>query len=131
MDDHDLPLVDRLQAAIGEVSTNRLLRARGGTQVTIPARARGSWIAELIGEQEAEFLIAALGPAPVKLTLPMANMRGPGARRRKARTMLAEGRSLAEVAHACDLHERTVSRVRAAMDKDGGASKQPELPFDI
>lgn len=109
---------------IGLEATVRLLRWRGGCEIAVPVRPEGSALARAIGEDAARALVDHFGPG--KLLLPMAAVRGAGARRVQALTMLRAGASLSEVALACDLHTRTVSRLRAQLDAEG----QPELPFD-
>lgn len=109
---------------IGLEATVRLLRWRGGCEIAVPVRPEGSALAREIGDDAARRMVAHFGPG--KLLLPMASVRGAGARRAQALEMLERGASLAEVALACDLHTRTVSRLRAQLD----AGCQPELPFD-
>jgi len=56
-------------------------------------------------------------------------MRGQSRRRAEAIEMLRQGASIQQVAMACDLHTRTVSNYRAALDAEAG-SNQMQLPFD-
>lgn len=116
-----------IEAAIGLDLTARLLKRRGGTEVTIPVRAKGSMLAEIIGLHGAEKVIAAIGPG--KVTLPCGYMRGAKARRAEAKRLLREGKSLREVALDCDVHTRTVSNYRAEIEAEDGAA-QMRLPFD-
>lgn len=101
---------------IGDELTAQLLRRRGGMELTIPVRPKGSMLAEIIGEAAALDLSVELGPG--KIVLPCAHLRGAGARRAEAKRMLAEGASIAETAKACGLHTRTVAGYRMAGGKD-------------
>lgn len=119
-------IAGQIEEAIGLDLTARLLKKRGGTEVTIPVRARGSMLADLVGLHAAEKVIEAIGPG--KVTLPCAYMRGAKGRRAEAIRMLRAGASLREVALACDMHTRTVSNYRAELDAEAGAA-QMRLPF--
>lgn len=120
-------LAGTIAGIIGEAACARLLSARGGTELVIPASPAGTLLAELIGETDAGRLIAALGPG--KISLPAGPARGAGARRRRALARLAAGESLLEVALGEDLSVRTVSRLRASAAE--APSRQFELPFDL
>ena len=112
--------------AIGPDLTVKLLKARGGTELMVPRRARGTVLAALVGEPAAERVIEALGPG--KVVLPCAHLRGAGARKLQAMQLLRAGRSLSEVALECDLHIRTVSNYRAELDA-GADDPQGKLPL--
>ncbi len=118
-------LAAEIAGVIGEASTAKLLGARGGTEMVIPTKATGSLLAELIGELDASRMIAAFGAG--KMMLPQGMARGAGAKRRRAQKMLADGASLQSVALACDVHLRTVSNYKAALND--APSRQFELPF--
>lgn len=120
-------IAGEIEAVIGLERTAMLLKRRGGTEVNIPVRARGSKLAEIIGVDATDAMIKAFGSA--KITLPCGHMRGAGARRAEAMKMLRQGASLSQVALACDLHSRTVSNYRAQIDAESTAS-QMKLPFD-
>lgn len=119
-------IAGEIEAIIGLDLTIRLLKRRGGTQIAVPVRAKGSRLAEIVGLHAAERMILALGPG--KLTLPCASMRGAKARRAEAIAMLRAGASLSQVALACDLHTRTVSNYRAQIDAESG-DRQLNLPL--
>lgn len=119
-------IAGEIEAIIGLDLTVRLLKRRGGTQIAIPVRAKGSKLAEIIGQQATERLALAMGPG--KITLPCAWMRGAKARRAEAIEMLKRGASLQQVALACDLHTRTVSNYRARLEGEAGAA-QMKLPL--
>jgi len=116
----------QIEQAIGLELTVQLLRRRGGTQVTVPTRPAGSYLAEVIGVEATRTLIAVIGPG--KVTLPCASMRGAKARRADAKAMLRAGKSLLQVALDCDLHTRTVSNYRAEIEAEDG-EKQMNLPL--
>lgn len=120
-------IAGEVEEAIGLDLTVRLLKRRGGTEITVPVRARGSMLAEIIGLHAAEKLVAAIGPG--KIMLPCGTMRGSRARRAEAIRMLRAGASIREVALACDLHSRSVSNYRAEIEAEAGAA-QMQLPFD-
>lgn len=102
---------------IGNDLALALFQLRGGTEITIPKRPEGPWLARTIDTEAATLLLIEFGPA--KLTLPMADGRGAGARRRKMRQMLADGASVMDPALACGLHVRTVHKYRAELrDED-------------
>lgn len=117
-------IAQRIADVIGDELALDLLRLRGGTEITIPKRIEGSWLARTIGEDAANLLLIEFGPA--NLTLPMGEGRGARARRRRAKKMLAEGASARDVALACGIHTRTVHKYRAELrDED-----QLSFPFD-
>lgn len=119
-----------IEETIGLELTVTLLKARGGTVVKIPNKPSGTLLARIVGEQATAKLINRIGPG--NIDLPCGHMRGRDATRlekkRRAFDMLAEGKSLREVALACDIHLRTASQYRAEMN-DRGPSQQSEFPF--
>lgn len=119
-------IAGEIEEAIGLEMAVVLLRAKGGTEISIPVQADGSALAALIGVEATQKLIDAMGAG--RLTLPMAGLRGAEAERRarreKALHMLKDGASLTAVAHACELNVRTVSNYRAELD-----DRQGELPI--
>ncbi|MFZ5749896.1 MAG: hypothetical protein ACOY5U_02400 [Pseudomonadota bacterium] len=119
-------IAGEIEAIIGLDLTVRLLKRRGGTQVAIPVRAKGSKLADIIGLHATERLAQAMGPG--KISLPCAHMRGARARRAEAMAMLRAGASLQQVALACDLHTRTVSNYRAMIEAEA-SREQLKLPL--
>ena len=109
-------IAGEIEAAIGLDATVTLLRARGGTEIEVPVRAKGSLLVKLIGLEAAETLIETMGPG--RLTLPCASLRGARAREAKAMQMLRDGASNSEVALACDMHVRTAGRLRKKLDAE-------------
>jgi len=108
---HFAGIASEVEAVIGVEQTRTLLAARGGTQISIPVRAANSSLAALIGEAAARQMIDAFGAGALRL--PMGVARGRAAKRQQAIDMLNGGASLSQVALACEIHVRTVSRYRA------------------
>lgn len=108
---------------IGDKLTQDLLARRGGMEVTIPVRPKGSMLAEIIGEAAARDLSIELGAG--RIVLPCAHLRGAGARRAEAKRMLEAGASIAETARACGLHTRTVAGYRMAASR----GEDPQMPL--
>ena len=119
-------LAAEIEEAIGREATLALLGRWGGCQIALPVKAEGSALAGVIGVDAAVALIRAFGHG--KITLPCADARGIKRRRAQAIAMLRAGRSLQEVALACDLHTRTVSLYRADIEAEAGAA-QMKLPL--
>ena len=119
-------LAAEIEEAIGREATLALLGRWGGCQIALPVKAEGSALAGVIGVDAAAALIRAFGHG--KITLPCADARGMRRRRAQAIAMLRAGRSLQEVALACDLHTRTVSLYRADIEAEAGAA-QMKLPL--
>jgi hypothetical protein len=120
-------IAGEIEGLIGVELTTALLRRRGGCQLSVPRRAKGSLLAEIIGLDAAQQMIDHFGQG--RLTLPCSDMRGAKRRRAEAKAMLRQGASLQQVALACDLHTRTVSNYRAEIEAEAG-SRQLALPFD-
>ncbi|WP_296639154.1 hypothetical protein [Roseinatronobacter sp.] len=120
-------IAGEIERVIGLDLTVRLLQRRGGCELHIPQRVPGSLLADIVGDDAAAKLAEVIGPG--KIVLPCAHLRGQGARREDARAMLRQGASLQQVALACDMHMRTVSRLRAEIETEAGL-RQPKLPFD-
>lgn len=120
-------IAGQIEEAIGLDLAVRLLKRRGGCEIHIPRRIKGSQLAEILGEDAAARVADALGPG--KVLLPCGYLRGQFARRAEAKRMLRQGASLQEVALACDMHTRSVSRLRAEIEAEA-QTRQPTLPFD-
>ncbi|WP_236549851.1 N-acetylmuramoyl-L-alanine amidase [Profundibacterium mesophilum] len=115
--------VERLIEALGDLETERLLRRFGGAKIRIPHEADGGKLAAQVGVRTVDALIEAFGPGAI--VLPMGEFRGQAARRRRAAWLLSEGRTIRQVALACDLHQRSVERISARMRDE----RQMRLPF--
>lgn len=115
-----------IEEIIGLDLALKLLKAKGGQTIQIPVRAQGTELARIIGCEACERLAKDYGAG--RLPLPMAAQKGSERdrreRREKAERMLRDGASIAEVARACELHERTVQNYRARLD-----DRQGELPL--
>lgn len=122
---HLTGIAAQIEQAIGRDLTDRLLRERGGCEINIPDKARGSRLAGIIGDEATKALIYEIGPG--RYVLPVSHMRGTGGRKRRAIAMLREGRSNREVALACDLHTRTVTNYRAELA--AGDAEDDQLPL--
>lgn len=101
-----LGLVERLA---GLEAAEELVRRRGGTEIKLSAHPKGV-LATIVGPEAAKAIVEERGPE--KVTVPMANLRGQGAKRAAVARLSAEGKSASQVALICDVHERTVRRVR-------------------
>lgn len=116
---------------IGEAAALSLMAERGGTEVKIPVRVKGSQLARIVGTEACQLMIAKFGPG--RLLIPLGPARGQKGRRTAAMQMLREGKSVRDVARACDLHERSVWNFRATLRDRGQIGRddsQGQLPFD-
>ncbi len=115
-------IAGQIEEAIGIELTTALMRRWGGLQISIPVRARGSKLAEVIGVDAVEVLIRDVGHG--RITLPCGSMRGHkrlvSERKAGAMQALRAGRSLQQVALEYDLHTRTVSNYRAELEAEAG-----------
>lgn len=113
-------IAGEIEQIIGLERTVRLLKARGGTEVLIPKRPDGTMLCRLIGSEATQRLIDEMGHG--RITLPCGNMRGRDAARdeakARARAMMAQGKSNLEIALACDLHVRTVTKYRSEIENE-------------
>jgi len=96
----------------GDAAALRLVQLRGGTKMKFGDRPT-SPLAQIIGEAAARAVVEEIGQGP--FIIPMANVRGPAARRAAAARLLNAGATAQEVALAVDVHERTARRVRKRM----------------
>lgn len=120
-----------IEDMIGTELTLKLLAERGGTRISVPMKAAGSALADIIGEEATEILIEEMGVNPV--ILPNANFRGMRARRARGQEMLRRGASLQEVALEIGCHVRTVTNwkrdMRARGETIAPKGTQLRLPF--
>lgn len=121
-------IAGEIEEVIGLDLAVRLLKARGGTEIAIPARIPGSQLEQLVGREAAARMLGYFGAG--KLRLPLGGVRGQAAynaaRKARALGMLRAGRSLREVALGCDLAMSTVSKYRDELATDA-ASPQGKL----
>lgn len=96
--------------AAGPAAALKLARELGGTELKLSGR-RGGKLARIVGLNEARAIVEALGHT--KIMVPMAGLRGARGRREAAARMLRAGASASRAALACDVHERTIWRIKA------------------
>jgi len=106
---HDIATATSVKVAL------ELASRCGGLQMSL-SDAPGSALVRAVGPEAASAIVKHVGRGVV--TIPMANIRGQRARRARSAEMLARGATPTEVALACDVHVRTVWRVKAAGAKD-------------
>jgi hypothetical protein len=98
----------------------------GGLQMSL-SDAPDSALVRAVGMEAAQAIVKHVGRGVV--TIPMANIRGQRARRARSAEMLAGGARPTDVAQACDVHVRTVWRVKAAI-RDGEDLRLPLFDRD-
>lgn len=103
-------LLADIEAAAGTAKALELARQCGGCQISLSA-APTSTLVKVVGLEAAQKIVDALGHG--RVIVPMANLRGQGARQAAAAQMLVKGASARQVALACDVHTRTAWRVKA------------------
>lgn len=111
-------LAAEIATVIGEERALRLLMRRGGTEIKLPGSAPGSLLADLVGEEAAEAMIAHFGGTQ-KMSLPCGHLRGAPGRRAMGVAMLRRGASAQDVALSCDVSVRTVYDWRATLAGQG------------
>ena len=104
-----------------EGSALKLARELGGTSIKLSDDPNGK-LAAIVGPEHAKAIVKEWA-AGYTLTIPMANLRGAGARRAQVARLLQDERSIREAALAGDVHERTVKRIKARL------KAQPDLPL--
>jgi hypothetical protein len=105
-------LLEHVEAVAGTAAALELAKALGGVRISISARP-GSTLVKHLGPEVAAALVARLGRG--EMFVPMATVRGQKGRRAGAAQMLAKGVSVSQAALACDIHERTAWRLKAAI----------------
>ena len=93
-------ILDRLLAVLGEKDTAKLLQRSGGTRIFVPAQPEGSKLADIIGAEGARRMEREFGQG--EIVLPMGTERGQAGRRKRAAALLADGRSIRDVAQSGD-----------------------------
>lgn len=114
-------LLGVIEGIAGVSAATRLALKAGGTEMKFSAHPKSA-LARIVGADAARAIVAELGA--MKYTIPMAHLRGQNGRRAEIARRLAADQSSAEVARACDVHERTVRRVRKRLK---GHNSQPDL----
>lgn len=122
----DLPGVLReIAEIVGVDATLTLARARGGTEVYIPAQSRpGHWLVKAVGEQAARRICREYAGATLMLPLgPTGTM---AQARHVADRMIREGHSSAAIASTVGLTTRAIER-RRQRRRDRRDPRQTEL----
>lgn len=109
-------ILAEIAAATDEAVAAKVALRFGGQTIKLPAKPREtSPLVRCVGMADARRIVEAIGHGQV--TIPMAHLRGQGARRRAAAKLIAEGRSISQVARTADMHERTVSLIKQRMKR--------------
>ena len=112
------PMLTEVAQIAGLPAALALAQLKGGCQVYIPPRMRDShWLVQCVGRAAADAIGEHFGNQ--RVVIPMGNTRFYARAARRAAELLAEGRSLHEVARYVGVHTRTVSRVKARMIGNG------------
>ena len=104
-----------------EATALKLARELGGTSLKLSDAPDGK-LAMLVGHDHAKAIVKEWA-AGYTLTIPMANVRGAGARRAQVARLLQSDQTIRQAALAGDVHERTAKRIRARL------KAQPDLPL--
>ena len=119
-------LAAEIADVIGEDCALFLFQKRGGTELKIPDQAKGSKLADLVGDAAADALIRHFGGG-YRLTLPCGHLRGAQGRRARGVAMLARGSSTLDVAMTCDVTTRTVENWRQSLRQQGAIDADGQL----
>ncbi|WP_374569666.1 helix-turn-helix domain-containing protein [Phenylobacterium sp.] len=111
-------ILGEIEAVAGVKVALKFAQRFGGTDIKLSA-AEGSALCEALGAEAAQLIVQALGHG--RVTVPMANVRGQRGRRAAVAQLVEKGLSARDAALACDVHERTVWRVKADL-------KHPKQP---
>ena len=122
-------LLGSIADIVGPEIALEIARHRGGTRISIPARAEpGHWLTDLVGLETADQICKGLATMDAEgivrgVTQEVIPL-GPSAllkrARREARAALDDGKTTREAALKAGLHERTIWRMKAK-DKDQGS----------
>lgn len=117
-------MTERLPGLLGEIAdvagmaaALKLARERGGTEMTFSGRP-GSVLALIVGDEAAARIADRFGPQ--KYVIPMANVRGRGARQAAVARMMADKATASQAARAHEVHERTARRIRSKLKTGNG-----------
>ncbi|MCX7586561.1 hypothetical protein [Phenylobacterium sp. 58.2.17] len=123
-------ILGEIAAIAGDRAATRLAMRHGGQEMKLSAHPESA-LAQVVGAEAAAAIVAAFGP--VKVTIPMAHLRGTRGRRAAIAKLLSDPTvSAAKAARICDVHERTARRVREQMGSHNAAplldwgSEEPE-----
>jgi len=123
--DNSPTIFDRLVEAAGVAAAVALCKKRGGREVTIPHKAHGSILADIVGVDAAEKIKDEFGVC--RLVVPFGPYGGAQGRRTIAIEALRDGASVSQAALQSGVHMRSVKRFKA--DLDGASQHHPDL-FD-
>ncbi|PCJ57867.1 MAG: helix-turn-helix domain-containing protein [Rhodospirillaceae bacterium] len=115
----------QIAEAAGAGAAINLARRYGGTEISIPKNPRAdSPLVKAVGMTAARAIAREIGHG--RLLIPMAGLRGEGARRAEAARMLSGGKSVPIVARAVGVHERTVRRMGKRLREGAALPLFPE-----
>lgn len=109
-------ILGAVEELAGVEAALQLAREYGGTQISL-SDAPGALLVRLIGQEAASAIVQRIGRG--KVVVPMATARGQKGRRAQAAALLSKDATATQVALACDMHTRTVWRVKKALKEDG------------
>lgn len=116
-------LLGQIAEVAGESAATRIALQAGGTEMKFSKR-KGSLLVRMVGADAAARIVEAFGAE--NYTIPMAHYRGQKGRRAQAARMLREGATQNAAAQACDVHVRTVRRVKRALSEAEGLPLFPD-----
>lgn len=116
-------LLGEIERVAGKSAAERLALHAGGTEMTFSPRPKGA-LAKIVGAEAAKLIAQEFGGQ--KFTIPMAHLRGQKGRRAQVAQMLAAEASNNTAAKVCDVHERTVRRVREKLKVRRGLPLFPD-----
>lgn len=115
---HLTGILAEIEAATDRRTAEKLAIRFGGQRIKLPARPREtSPLAKCVGLDAATAIVDAIGHGEVQI--PMAHLRGTGARRCAVARLIQEGKSVASAAQIADVHERTAWRIKSRMADEG------------
>jgi hypothetical protein len=106
-------ILGQIATVTSEATALILARELGGTSLKLSAHPRGK-LAKLVGVDHARAMVEEWSQGFI-LVIPMANLRGRGARRAQVARMIQAGMSINQAAMAGDVHSRTAKRIKAAL----------------
>lgn len=106
-------ILGTIATVAGEAAALKLARELGGTTIKLSADPAGK-LATVVGVEAAEAMVKEWSQGYF-LTIPMAHLRGAGARRAQVARMIESKVPTAKAALACDVHDRTAKRIKARL----------------
>ena len=109
---------------VGREAAVQLARAYGGRSIYVPKNPRADCkLSKCVGQNAAMAISRKIGAGD--LEIPQGAFRGPGARRRHIRDLVARGMTHSQIAEKLDVTERTVRNAVA----EGRDDAQLDLPL--